>query len=100
MGQSTIGLEARSVKKKLKNVKFAAGCSRDVICRGADMLGWSLDELLCNLFYLCTMNLLAPEKTTSKSNDKKPLTVSYYPQLMAFLIILIYLLHNHLPIIP
>lgn len=39
-------LELRSVKKKYKNVKFAAGCSREVIERGAGMLGWSLDELI------------------------------------------------------
>jgi predicted hydrolase (HD superfamily) len=39
-------LELKSVKKKYKNVNFAAGCSREVIERGAEMLGWSLDELI------------------------------------------------------
>jgi predicted hydrolase (HD superfamily) len=39
-------LELKSVKKKYKNANFAAGCSREVIERGADMLGWSLDELI------------------------------------------------------
>lgn len=39
-------LELKSVKKKYKNLKFAAGCSREVIERGADMLGWELDVLI------------------------------------------------------
>ncbi len=39
-------LELKSVKKKYKNAKFAAGCSREVIERGAEMLGWTLDELI------------------------------------------------------
>lgn len=38
--------EVKSVKKKYKDKKFAAGCSREVIERGADMLGWILDELI------------------------------------------------------
>ena len=36
----------KSLKKKYKDKKFAAGCSRDVISKGAEMLGWELDELL------------------------------------------------------
>lgn len=43
---SVSDLELKSVKKKYKNAKFAAGCSREVIERGAEMLGWSLDELI------------------------------------------------------
>ena len=39
-------LELSSAKKKFKDKKFAAGCSRDVIQKGADMLGWSLDDLI------------------------------------------------------
>ena len=39
-------LEVKSVKKKFKNKKFAAGCSREVILRGCEMLGWELDELI------------------------------------------------------
>ena len=39
-------MELKSLKKKYKDKKFAAGCSRDVIQRGADQLGWSIDELL------------------------------------------------------
>ena len=38
--------ELSSLKKKFKDKKFAAGCSRDVIRRGAEMLGWELDRLL------------------------------------------------------
>ena len=43
--KSTQDLEVSSVKKKFKDKKFAAGCSRDVVQQGADMLGWELDEL-------------------------------------------------------
>ncbi len=39
-------MELSSLKKKFKDKKFAAGCSRDVIKQGADMLGWELDKLL------------------------------------------------------
>ncbi len=45
--KSVQDLELKSVKKKYKNKKFAAGCSREVIERGADMLGWTLDDLIC-----------------------------------------------------
>jgi predicted hydrolase (HD superfamily) len=34
------------VLKKFKSPKFAAGCSREVINRGAELLGWSLEELV------------------------------------------------------
>lgn len=44
--KSTKDMELKSLKKKFKDKKFAAGCSRDVIKNGADMLGWELDELL------------------------------------------------------
>ena len=39
-------METKSVVKKFKDKKFAAGCSRDVIKQGADMLGWELNELI------------------------------------------------------
>ena len=39
-------MELSSLKKKFKDKKFAAGCSRDVIRSGAELLGWELDELL------------------------------------------------------
>lgn len=44
--KSVSDLELKSVKKKYKNLNFAAGCSRDVIERGAAMLGWELDTLI------------------------------------------------------
>lgn len=44
--KSTIDLKVSSVKKKFKDKKFAAGCSRDVIENGANMLGWELDYLI------------------------------------------------------
>ena len=44
--KSTLDLELKSVKKKYKALNFAAGCSREVIQRGADMLGWTLDDLI------------------------------------------------------
>lgn len=39
-------MEPKSVKKKFKDKKFAAGCSREVILRGAQMCGWELDTLI------------------------------------------------------
>jgi predicted hydrolase (HD superfamily) len=39
-------MELKSLKKKYKDKKFAAGCSRDVIAQGAERLGWELDMLL------------------------------------------------------
>lgn len=44
--KSVQDLELKSLKKKFKSKGFAAGCSREVIERGADMLGWTLDELM------------------------------------------------------
>ena len=44
--KSVMDMELSSLKKKFKDKKFAAGCSRDVIRTGADRLGWSLDELM------------------------------------------------------
>ena len=44
--KSVMDMELSSLKKKFKDKKFAAGCSRDVIKEGADRLGWSLDEVL------------------------------------------------------
>lgn len=44
--KSTTDMDLKSIKKKFKDKKFAAGCSRDVIANGAEMLGWELDEVL------------------------------------------------------
>lgn len=43
---STKDMEVSSLKKKFKDKRFAAGCSRDVIRQGAEMLGWTLEELM------------------------------------------------------
>ena len=44
--KSVMDMELSSLKKKFKDKKFAAGCSRDTIKEGADRLGWTLDEIL------------------------------------------------------
>ena len=44
--KSVSDLEVKSVKKKYKNLNFAKGCSREVIERGAQMLGLELDDLM------------------------------------------------------
>ena len=44
--KSTKDMELKSLKKKYKSKGFAAGCSREVIERGAEQLGWELDKLL------------------------------------------------------
>ena len=44
--KSTKDMELKSLKKKFKDKKFAAGCSRETIMQGAEMLGWELDVLM------------------------------------------------------
>ena len=44
--KSVMDMEVQSLKKKFKDKRFAAGCSRDVIRDGAEMLDWSLEELM------------------------------------------------------
>ena len=44
--KSTLDMELSSVKKKFKDKKFAAGCSRDTIKKGAEMMGMELDEVI------------------------------------------------------
>ena len=44
--KSVEDMELKSLKKKFKDKRFAAGCSREVIVSGAQMLGWELDMLL------------------------------------------------------
>lgn len=43
---SVMDMELKSLKKKFKTPSFAAGCSRETILKGADMLGWTLDMLM------------------------------------------------------
>ena len=49
--KSVQDMELKSLKKKYKSAGFAAGCSREVIERGAQMMGCELDELLQNTIY-------------------------------------------------
>lgn len=44
--KSVSDMEVSSLKKKFKDKKFAAGCSRDVIRQGAERLGWTIEELM------------------------------------------------------
>ena len=44
--KSVMDMEVSSLKKKFKDKKFAAGCSRDVILGGAEKLGWTLEETM------------------------------------------------------
>ena len=44
--KSVSDMELKSLKKKFKDKKFAAGCSREIISKGAEMLDWELDKLL------------------------------------------------------
>ena len=44
--KSVSDMELSSLKKKFKDKSFAAGCSRDIIRKGAEMLGWDMDKLL------------------------------------------------------
>jgi predicted hydrolase (HD superfamily) len=46
--KSVRDMEVRSIAKKFKTLAFAAGCSRDVIRRGAELLEWTLDDLFAN----------------------------------------------------
>ena len=49
--KSTKDMELKSLKKKYKDKRFAAGCSRETIQQGADMLGWELSDLLQDTIY-------------------------------------------------
>lgn len=57
--RSVDDLELKSVKKKYKTPAFAAGCSREIIQQGADMLGWELDDLISRT--ILAMRSLNPE---------------------------------------
>lgn len=61
LSKSTKDMELKSLKKKYKSKGFAAGCSRKVIERGAEQLGWELDKLL-------TMTLEAMKATEDEIN--------------------------------
>ena len=56
------GMAVKSLKKKFKDKRFAAGVSREVIASGADMLGWELDELFARTIE--AMQSFAPDRDT------------------------------------
>lgn len=70
--KSVSDMELKSLKKKFKDKKFAAGCSRDIIAKGAEMLGWELDKLLD--MTLCAMrdteNEIAEKFNEIKGEEK------------------------------
>ena len=61
--KSTKDMELKSLKKKYKSKGFAAGCSREVIERGAQQLGWELEKLL-------TMTLQAMAASEDRINEE------------------------------
>ena len=61
--KSTKDMELKSLKKKYKSKGFAAGCSREVIERGAEQLGWELEKLL-------TMTLAAMAASEDYINEE------------------------------
>ncbi len=60
--KSVMDFEVKSLKKKFKDKRFAAGCSRDVIRSGAEMCGWELDELFERT--IAAMQSFAPDRDT------------------------------------
>ena len=66
--KSVSDMKLKSLKKKFKDKKFAAGCSREIISKGAEMLGWELDKLLGDTLEI----MRSAEKDIA--NDYKELT--------------------------
>lgn len=60
--KSVMDFNVKSLKKKFKDKRFAAGCSRDVIRMGADYLGWELDDLFART--IAAMQSFAPDRDT------------------------------------
>ena len=61
--KSVMDMEVSSLKKKFKDKRFAAGCSRDVIRQGAERLGWELNDLF-------EKTILAMRSCESRINDE------------------------------
>ena len=68
--KSVMDFEVKSLKKKFKDKRFAAGVSRDVIRSGAEMLGWELDELFARTIE--AMQSFAPDKDTFQPAEGNP----------------------------
>lgn len=60
--KSIMDFNVKSLKKKFKDKRFAAGVNRDTIRHGAEMLGWELDELFCRTIE--AMQSFAPDRDT------------------------------------
>ncbi|MBM6689086.1 MULTISPECIES: HD family phosphohydrolase [Collinsella] len=60
--KSVMDFNVKSLKKKFKDKRFAAGVNRDIIREGADMLGWELDELFARTIE--AMQSFAPDRDT------------------------------------
>jgi predicted hydrolase (HD superfamily) len=64
--KSTLDMNVSSIKKKFKDKKFAAGCSREIIFQGAEMLGWDLDKLMDE-----TLKALQEKETSDVANKMR-----------------------------
>ena len=64
--KSVSDMELKSLKKKFKDKRFAAGCSREIITKGAELLDWELDKLLSD-----TLKAMQDSETEIKENYKK-----------------------------
>ena len=62
--RSVMDLPLKSLKKKFKDKRFAAGCSREVISHGAELCGWEVDELMERT--IAAMQSFAPDRDTFK----------------------------------
>ena len=65
--KSVMDFEVKSLKKKFKDKRFAAGVSRDVIRSGAEMVGWELNELFERT--IMAMRSFAPDRDTFVSPE-------------------------------
>lgn len=68
--KSVQDMELKSVKKKFKDKRFAAGCSRDVITKGAEELGWSLDDLMEKTILAMRVDEAAINEACAKLNHE------------------------------
>ena len=66
--KSVMDLPLKSLKKKFKDKRFAAGCSRDVIRNGAQLCGWELDELMERT--IAAMQSFAPDRDEETQHER------------------------------
>jgi lysyl-tRNA synthetase class 2 len=60
--KSVMDLNVKSLRKKYKDKRFAAGCDRDIIARGAELMGWDLTQLFDEM--IKAMQAIAPDRDT------------------------------------